>query len=214
MEGVFVMGRFIDITGQRFGRLVVLKRAENFGECTAWLCRCDCGNEKVIRSSSLTNGRTKSCGCFNHEVRVNQKIFLTHGMSHTRQFTIWTDMKNRCYVKTNPDYKNYGGRGITVCDKWHALEGFWEDMKDGYKEDLSLDRINVNGMYCKENCKWSTPTEQSNNRRNNVIMTAFGVTDTLANLCRIFHVNYKTVFARIRYQHLNIEDAITKLSSR
>lgn len=202
------MGKFIDISGQRFGRLTVIKRAKNRGEATAWLCRCDCGNEKVIRTTSIKEGRTKSCGCFNHEVRVNQKIFLVHGMSHDKQFTIWTNMKRRCSDRESKDYKNYGGRGITVCNEWMTLEGFWRDMKDGYEEGLTLDRIDVNGNYCKENCKWSTPIEQSNNRRSNVYFTAFGVTDTLANLCRIYHVKYKSIFARIRYQHMNIEDAI------
>lgn len=208
------MGEFKDLTGQRFGRLTVIEKAKNIGEYTTWKCKCDCGNMLITRGNSLKSGRTKSCGCYNHEVRINQKIFLTHGMSKTRQFVIWYHILERCHNVKDKEYKNYGGRGITVCNKWLTFEGFWEDMQEGYSDKLTIDRIDTNKGYYKENCKWSTPTQQANNRRNNVFFTAFGVTDTLANLCRIFNATYKTVFSRVRYQNMDIETALTKPNMR
>lgn len=205
------MSRVVDLVGKRFSRLTVLSFASlDKRKSSMWLCKCDCGNEKIIRGSSLNSGSTKSCGCFNHEVRINQKIFLTHGMSKTRQFKIWCHMIQRCNDTNSKDYEGYGARGITVCERWLKFENFWEDMQEGYLNKLTIDRINTNKGYYKENCKWSTPTEQANNRRTNIFFTAFGITDTLANLCRTFNANYKSTFARIKYQNVDIETALSK----
>ena len=155
-----------DLTGKRFGKLTVIKRVHNEKNKHArWLCKCDCGNEVVVQSQSLKKS-TKSCGCLLVE------LHLTHGQAGTRLYNIWNVMKQRCGNPNNHNYKEYGARGISVCEDWkRSFETFQEwAMKTGYNPDLkrgecTLDRINNDGNYCPENCRWVTMKEQCQNRR-------------------------------------------------
>lgn len=142
--------------------LGVIGRSKNGAK--VWRCLCDCGNIKDIVSSSLRAGLTRSCGCF--YLKCSQDIRKTHGMSGSTEYHSWAAMKQRCYYQGHQEYENYGGRGIAVCEEWlDSFESFLQDMGHKPSEKHSIDRIDVNGNYCKENCKWSTPKEQAANTR-------------------------------------------------
>ena len=192
----------LDLEGKRFGRLTVLQKA---GSCNAkktlWLCRCDCGNEKEIIGSNLNSGKTKSCGCLKAE-RSTERIktlTLTHGKTNTRLYHIWRGMKARCLNPNSLDFDNYGGRGIKVCDEWlNSFRAFYNwAMANGYEERLTIDRVNVNGDYCPENCRWAGTKAQQNNRRNNKTYAFNGSEHTLSEWSEITGVKYSTLNTRV-----------------
>lgn len=162
--------KIIDLTNSKFGRLTVIKLLpERKHNKKVYKCLCECGNYTNVIGCDLTSGKTKSCGCYKKDETIKRNI--THGMTHTRLYTTWQNMKKRCYNKNNHKYKDYGGRGISICDTWlHNLQAFYDwAMSNGYQDNLTIDRIDVNGNYEPNNCRWATPKQQANNRRNNII---------------------------------------------
>lgn len=200
------MGKFIDLTGKRFGRLVVVSRVESDkrGE-VQWLCRCDCGNEPIATGNHLRRGYTNSCGCLSRERTVD--THRTHGGTGTRLFYVWSSMKGRCQNKNDKAYPNYGGRGIEVYGEWKdSFEAFrdWA-LDNGYEEGLTIDRIDNNDSYSPENCRWVTLREQNRNKRTNVNMSIGGVTKCLKEWAEVFHINYGTFKARYHSGKRGIE---------
>lgn len=155
------------LTGRRFGRLTVMSRSQSNMNHSKWDCLCDCGNKTTVYGSFLISGRTRSCGCL-HKDAARAALGI-HLESHTRLHNIWTCMKERCFNHRSTNYKYYGGRGITVCDEWKDDYVAFRDwaLSHGYAPDLSIDRINVDGIYKPSNCRWATNKEQQNNKRNN-----------------------------------------------
>ena len=187
------MGRKIDLTGQRFGRLVAVREVEPSVSASGRIqrryeCKCDCGNTVVVMSWHLPNGHTKSCGCLKAEVDKNH---ATHGKSNTRLYHIWSRMKQRCKVR--PEYAR-----VSVCKEWQRFETFYEwSMSHGYADDLSIDRIDNNGNYEPSNCRWATDIEQANNMTTNRRETLHGVTCTIAQWARIFGIPHYTLRHRL-----------------
>lgn len=194
--GCLKIGRINNITGQKFERLTAIKLIGiNKKKETVWLFRCDCGVEKELVASDILKGSTKSCGCF----KVDFGHLSKHGGVKTRIYSIWHGMRERCRNKSSKDYKNYGGRGIRVCDEWQTFTVFRDwSLNNGYSDDLSIDRVNTNGNYCPENCKFSTPIEQMRNRRNSVYHEINGIKKPLIEWCEILDVKYTTAFERNR----------------
>lgn len=159
------MGVFVDITGQKFNRLTVLKRVFNESKGHArWECLCECGNTTILNGTIIKNGIVKSCGCLRSDTTT--AIKTKHGKAKTKEHVAWINMRARCYNPKRCDYPRYGGRGMRVCDTWNSdFVNFLNDMGLAPSEHYSIDRIDVNGDYEPANCKWSTEHEQSINRR-------------------------------------------------
>ena len=181
------MGQYVDLTGQTFGRLKVLYRTEDHVSKSGrhdvvYRCKCSCGNERDVSKSALTRGFTQSCGCLRSEVTRERRTKRDEASRKLR--VAYIHMISRCYDINDKRYDRYGGRGICVCDEWRnngVLEKFIAWAKsNGYEQGLSIDRIDNDGNYCPENCRWTTAKEQSNNRSSNTVLTVDGVTKTIA----------------------------------
>lgn len=204
------MAKLIDLTGQRFGRLVVLERAAHAkGERVRWRCKCDCGKVTIVLSDKLRCGETRSCGCLQKEIvsRYNTK----HKKCDEKLYRIWNDIKQRTGNKNNPRYADYGARGITVCAEWqNDFLAFrtWA-LTHGYQEGLSIDRIDNDKGYSPDNCRWTTDIQQANNKRNNHIVTYQGKSLTLAEWAKELNISYTALKQRINKLGWSIERALT-----
>ena len=202
-----------DFTGKRFGRLVLVRKEKrNKHNQIMWLCKCDCGNEKIARESGLKTGNIKSCGCIRKEMMENK---AKHNMSHTRFGYIFYTITDRCKRKKSLSYKNYGGRGIKC--EWKSLDEFKFDMYESYlkhvqeysEKETTIDRIDNNGNYCKENCRWATREEQSNNRRNVHIVLYKGKLMNIRALSDITGINSRKLYRRIITTKMSPENAVS-----
>lgn len=210
----FASKKIDDLTGLKFGKLKVLERADNCispsGQPkTAWKCQCDCGKMIIVRARSLKLGKTKSCGCI-----VNTQ----NGLSHTKQYVVWKQMISRCQNIYDQAYNDYGGRGINVCPEWqgeHGFENFYKWCEEsGRTDNLTIDRINVNGNYEPSNCRWATMKEQQNNRRDNHFLDFMGEKRTIAEWSEITGINAGTIRSRLKLGW-SIEDTLeTKVNRR
>lgn len=206
------MGKLIDLTGQRFGRLVVLRRAGTkvYTGATAVLyeCVCDCGNKTIVFAGALRKGTTQSCGCLHNEQLVSRST--THGKRKSRLYSIYAGMKRRCYIHTDKRYERYGGRGITVCDEWrNDFQSFYDwSMANGYRDDLSIDRIDNDKGYSPDNCRWATPKQQERNKSNKKLYEVNGEKKLLADWCDIYGVDCKKAGERIRRYKWTVEEAL------
>lgn len=201
------MSKFIDLTGQKFNKLRVIERLENDnGGIPVWLCKCDCGNFTRVRGKNLKNGSVKSCGCL-----LKKGTQTTHGLSKTKLYTIWNSMKSRCSYPKSQSYKRYGARGISVCDEWkNSFESFYSwSMENGYREGLTIERIDNNGNYCPQNCKWVTRKEQCRNRRTNIVFEYMGEKHILIEWCEILNLDYKFIYNRIHKMGWSFERSIS-----
>ena len=196
-------GNLIDLTGQRFGRLVALRLSEKrVDKEPMWDCQCDCGNVVTVRGKCLRRGETKSCGCYGREVssKHGKEMLTKHGWYGTRPYKIWCMMKARCTNQNAPNYKLYGGRGITICDEWiDDPKAFCEwAVANGYKDNLTIDRIDTNGNYEPSNCRWVTNIQQQRNKRNNVTLTYNGETKCITEWAEMYGITRSKIYQRIR----------------
>lgn len=203
------MGRTVgDLKGKRFGKLLVQRLHHKEPNVIWWECICDCGNIVVVRASNLRSGTTKSCGCLLREAHT------THGDTHTRLHNIWTNMKSRCNNPKNPRYKDYGGRGITICKEWDkSFTAFrmWA-MDNGYRDDVSIDRIDNDKGYSPSNCRFVDKYTQANNKRNNYHITYEGRTQTINEWSRELGLSVKTLRSRLDRSKWSIKDALFTLA--
>ncbi len=190
-------GKYEDLTGRRYGRLVVIGRSKERGNCNQvrWDCICDCGNTHSASTQSLSGGHTKSCGCFNRERHTK------HGESRSdnKLYRAWSRIRERCNSPSYYHFKDYGGRGIKVCDEWEESYQAFRDwaVANGYKEGLSIDRIDVNGNYEPSNCRWVTLAEQQRNKRTTKYITYMGETKSVPEWCDIYNLDQGNVRRRL-----------------
>ena len=193
-----------DISGQKFNMLTAVEYVgrRNKGNHPYWLCRCECGNEKVVSLPNLKSGAVKSCGCLpriKNSARMKEQN-KTHGKSKTRLYNIYHQMKTRCYNPAHPFFYRYGGRGISICNEWQEFEVFYAwAINNGYEDGLTIDRINNDGVYSPDNCRWVKMVDQTRNRGTNHHVTVGGETHCLSEWAEINDISYNTIMSRLRY---------------
>lgn len=201
---------FVDITGQKFGRLTVLSvhQSSHPGSRTKWLCQCECGNTTIVTISRLRNGKTKSCGCLRKE--TCRKNFTIHGSYKLPLHAVWNTMLSRCNNKNSSSYLDYGGRGISVCEEWHKYELFeaWA-FSHGYISGLTIERVNNEKGYNPENCIWISKRQQARNKRNTRYLSFNGVSKSVLDWSDEVGISTSTIYARIR-MGWSIKDALSK----
>lgn len=188
-----------NLIGKKYNRLTVIARAENTANGKRrWICKCDCGRikEKAVTGFDLISGKVKSCGCLYKE--SNKNINKKHGLSGKRLHRIWCSMKQRCTNTQSAGFKNYGGAGITICNEWLDFQAFYDwATANGYADNLTIDRIDNNGNYCPDNCRWVDMKKQQNNRRNNRKVEYRGCEYTISELAIKLNIPYATLLGRI-----------------
>lgn len=201
-----------NLIGRRFGRLTVIENAPNKGRNRMWRCKCDCGNEAVVATGCLTGGDTKSCGCYMKD-RIRE-THIKHGQTKTKLYKVWSEMKRRCNNPHDNVFKHYGGRGITYTPEWERFEPFMEWAEsNGYQDArrglYTLDRINVNGNYTPDNCRWIPQSEQARNTRTTKRYRLLETTHTLSEWSEIVGISHGTLWARIHNYGWTVEKALT-----
>lgn len=210
------VSKLINLAGERFGRLLILKRvgAASSGD-VIWLCMCDCGNNTAATGFSIRSGDTRSCGCLRKETTIKRST--KHGHSkrgkQTKIYRSWYHMVQRCINSNDRAYPDYGGRGITVCQRWTKFSNFLEDVP-GWKPGLTIERIKNNKGYYPNNCRWATKKEQSRNKRNNRWATCFGKTQLLIEWSEEMGIPYRTLWYRIAKSCWSIEKSLTTPAGR
>lgn len=185
-----------NITGQQFGLWTVIERAGYiYGTHAAFRCRCDCGTISIVSGSSLRHGGTTNCGC-NQRAGLGDRV-RTHGKSKHPMYITWVAMRERCEREGHVHFHHYGGRGIRVCDLWQQFEGFYQDMRPSWFAGSSIDRIDPNAGYFKDNCRWATSKEQARNRRNTTFIALRGETLPLSEWAEITGISPGTLRSRI-----------------
>lgn len=197
---------FIDLTGQTFGRLTVVGRAESKQKSARWHCSCVCGGTTTTEGTNLRKGHTTSCGCYWKEQRLAS--VTKHGMAKTTEYNIWMDIRSRVGNPMNPAYKNYGGRGISIDPSWDTFAVFLSDMGPRPKGH-SIDRLDNNLGYFKANCYWATRKQQANNKRNNVLISYKGITRNITQWAENLGMNTTTLHNRVHVLNWSIEKALT-----
>ena len=204
--------RFEDLTGKRFGRLTVLRRAPNYSTSptTRWYCLCDCGKETIATLPMLKNGKALSCGCYGRE-RVKE-VVTKHGGRNTRLYHIWSMMKQRTDNPKHTAYKNYGGRGIEVCKEWHDdFQSFREwAYSAGYSDNLSIDRIDNDGNYEPKNCRWVNTVDQNRNQRSNIVLEYDGKKQLMSDWARELGISVQALSRRINILHWPLDRALSE----
>lgn len=210
-NGIKRGNNFKDITEVVSGRLTAIRFSRmNKQRQAVWLCRCSCGTEKEVASRYVISGHTRSCGC----LKRDEPGARTHGMSHTAENAVWRRMKIRCVSPKSPDYKDYGGRGITVCDRWAtSFEAFFEDMGTRPSSRHSIEREDVNGNYEPSNCVWATAQEQARNRRTTTWFVYHGDRRCLTEHCQMAGKSQRMVWKRLR-RGWSIEEALETPSEK
>lgn len=197
------MPTIMNLIGNKYGDLTVIQKSDkkNKNRETSWICICNCGNITTVIGSNLKNGTTKSCGCLHKK----------HGMARTRIYKIWINMKSRCYNTNTKSYKDYGKRGIRICEEWkNNFINFYEwAVKNGYKEDLSIDRIDVDKNYCPDNCRWVDKKVQANNMTRNHYIELNGKRYTLQQWSEITGIKSSTIRERLK-RGWTIEKTLSK----
>ena len=199
----------IDLSGKRFNRLLVVEPTRASNGRFAWKCKCDCGNYIITQGAQLKNGHTKSCGCYKNDVA--RKRLTKHGLSRTKLRRTLSAMRSRCENPKNISYKNYGGRGISVCTEWtEDFSNFYNwAINNGYEKGLQIDRIDNNGNYEPGNCRWATNKQNQMNKRTTLFYEFNGETKTLKELSEQYCVPYKRLYSRVRDFNWDIEKALT-----
>lgn len=202
------MAAVMDITGQRFGRLVATERVGYTGSGSKWKCLCDCGNERSVYLCHLRSGVTLSCGCYARDKNTK------HGLAKHPLRSRYYGMRGRCENPAPSEYRNYGARGVRVCDEWRTLKAFHDwAMASGFAPGLEIDRIDPDGDYSPANCRWVTPRQNSNNKRNNVYLTGRGFTGTISQCAARFGVKYTVLYQQLR-QGKPLDEALDYLEAR
>jgi hypothetical protein len=208
IDGIKVHANTKDLRGVVFGMLTALKLTGLPKHKATWLCQCECGATKEIGANSLLRGHTESCGCLRAKLMGDR--FRKHGLHGSHEYWTWVDIRDRCRRQSHASYKNYGGRGISVCPQWDSYQTFYNDMGPRPSDKHSIERINNDGNYAPDNCKWATKYEQSRNKRQNVWVVVDGERMILKDAAVKFGVNYFVLHGRYCRRGWTIDRAIAE----
>lgn len=189
---------YYDLSGKVFGSLTVISKNSSGSGTVFWNCKCKCGKTIQVSTGRLNSGNVTSCGCSKRNRIIEQNT--THGLANTRLYKIWCGMKKRCFNKNSQSYNNYGGRGISICNEWiNNFQAFYDwSISNGYSENLTIERINVNGNYCSDNCRWVTLKEQTKNQRKTIRYTLFGIEKPLIEWCDYAEIKNSRAYQRFK----------------